>query len=180
MSHYAAAVGRQMGLAEQEVDDLLHAAPLHDIGKIGIPDRILLKPGRLDDPEWKIMRHHSQMGAHILADSEAGVLRLGSVIARTHHERWDGSGYPSGLSGEKIPLVGRIVAIADVFDALLSKRPYKPPFSLDEACSLLREGRGRHFDPAVVDAFFEIEEEILEIRERFRDENVSALGFGED
>ena len=133
---------------------------MHDIGKVGIPDAILLKPGRLDTDEWEVMQSHSAKGAEILSGSTSPLLQMAETIARTHHERWDGSGYPSGLKGEQIPLEGRICAICDVFDALGSKRPYKeawPPASvLDE----IARGSGSHFDPALVTAFLELAPEI--------------------
>lgn len=175
MSHYSAAVARAMGLSEKEVTNILHAAPMHDIGKIGIPDRILLKPGKLDDEEWKIMRKHSYMGTKILCGSESEVIKLGEIVAYTHHEKWDGNGYPRRLKGEDIPLAGRIVAIADVFDALTSKRPYKEPFSLEKSFRIVRESDGTHFDPEVVKAFFSVESEILEIKERYQDTACSHL-----
>ncbi|MBT3224319.1 MAG: two-component system response regulator [Proteobacteria bacterium] len=175
MSHYAMAVGKKLGMSDGEAKALLHAAPMHDIGKIGIPDNILLKPGRLNDEEWQIMRRHSYMGAQILRDSRAGVIQLGEIVAYTHHEKWDGSGYPQGLSGTDIPLVGRVTAIGDVFDALTSKRPYKDPFSLEKSFAIIREGRGSHFDPDVVDAFFEVIVEILEYKERFADSGLGHL-----
>jgi putative two-component system response regulator len=175
MSNYSAAIARKMGLNDRTVEAILHAAPMHDIGKIGILDKILLKPGKLDAAEWDIMRQHAVIGGKILAGSGSGVIRLGEVIALTHHEKWDGTGYPHRLSGTRIPLVGRIVAVADVFDALTSRRPYKEPFPLDRAYAILREGRGAHFDPAVVDAFFEADQEILDIKETFGDEGHSAF-----
>lgn len=166
MSHYASAVARKMGLNKQTVEDLLYTAPMHDAGKIGIPDHILLKPGKLNDKEWETMKQHTIVGAQILAGSGAKFIKLAETIALTHHERWDGSGYPKGLKGSKIPLIGRIAAIADVFDALTSKRPYRmQPFSLEEAFNYIKEGRGRHFDPKVVDAFFATKDEIVLIKE---------------
>ena len=170
MSHYSAAVARKMGLKEVNVEAILYASPMHDVGKIGTPDRILLKPGKLNKDEWKIMKQHTINGGQILAGSDAGFIKLADVIALTHHEKWDGSGYPKGLKGLKIPLVGRIVAIADVFDALTSERPYKEPFSLEKSYSIIKERRGNHFDPDVVDAFFVIEDEILSIREKYKDD----------
>ncbi|MCD6142374.1 HD domain-containing protein, partial [Candidatus Bipolaricaulota bacterium] len=175
MSHYAATVARELGLPEDEAESILYAAPMHDVGKIGIPDRILLKPGKLDPDEWKVMKQHTLIGGKILSGSEAGFIKLAEVIALTHHEKWDGSGYPNGLTGEDIPIAGRITAIADVFDALTSKRPYKEPFPLEKSFSIIREGRGTHFDPAVVDAFFAVTDEILAIKERFKGEGDSPL-----
>ncbi len=175
MSHYSAAVARQMGLSEDVIRRILYAAPMHDVGKLGIPDRILLKPGKLDRDEWEIMKQHTTFGGKILEGAKAGYLRLGEVVALTHHEKWDGSGYPRGLKGKEIPGVGRIVAIADVFDALTSKRPYKEPFSLEKSFAIIEEGRGNHFDPAVVDAFLAIKDEILSIRERYKDEDASLF-----
>lgn len=166
MSLYSAAVARKMGLDEHTVETILYAAPMHDIGKIGIPDRILLKPGKHDAAEWEIMKQHTLIGAKILKGSDAEFIRLGEVIARSHHEKWDGSGYPDALKGTEIPIAGRITAIADVFDALVSKRPYKEPFSLEKSLGIIRDGRGSHFDPEVVDAFFSIQDEILAIKKR--------------
>ncbi|MFZ3045771.1 MAG: two-component system response regulator [Desulfatirhabdiaceae bacterium] len=169
MSLYSAAVGRKMGLSETTIERILYAAPMHDVGKIGIPDRVLMKPGKLDPEEWEIIKQHTVIGAKILAGSSAGFIKLAQVIALTHHEKWDGSGYPKGLKGTRIPLAGRITAIADVFDALNSRRPYKEPFPIEKSFGIIRESRGRHFDPAVVDAFFDIEPEILAIREEYQD-----------
>ena len=175
MSNYAAAIARQLGLEETTIEWILYAAPMHDIGKIGIPDRILLKPGKLDDQEWEIMKRHTTIGARILSGSMAGYIRLGEVIAMTHHEKWDGGGYPNGLKGKEIPLVGQIVAIADVFDALTTRRPYKEPFSLEKSYRIIQDGKGGHFNPDVVDAFFAVEPEILAIKDRYRDSGESLL-----
>ena len=167
MSHYSATVARELGLGDEEADAILRAAPMHDIGKIGIPDHVLLKPGKLNAEEWTLMQRHSMMGAEILSGSDAPIIVLAATVARSHHEKWNGAGYPDKLAGEAIPQAGRIVAIADVFDALTSRRPYKEPFSVDKALSIIKEGRGQHFDPDVVDAFFSIFDTILEIKERF-------------
>ncbi|MBF0524781.1 MAG: two-component system response regulator [Deltaproteobacteria bacterium] len=175
MANYSAAVARKMGLPDRTVEAILYAAPMHDVGKIGIPDGILLKPARLTYEECEIMKTHTTIGGHILTTSLPGFLQFGKVIAMTHHEKWDGGGYPLGLKGKKIPLAGRIVAIADVFDALTSKRPYKEPFSLEKSYGIISEGRGTHFDPDVVDAFFAIEEEILSIKGRYKDEEESIF-----
>src|SRR5450830_261122 len=153
MSHYARLLGVAAGMNEAQADDLLHAAPMHDVGKIGIPDRILQKPAKLDAEEWAIMQSHATIGADIIGEHPHGMLRLARNIALSHHEKWDGSGYPNGLAGEAIPLEGRIVAIADVFDALTSVRPYKAAWPVEEAVEFLREQRGRHFDPVLVDLF---------------------------
>ena len=169
MSHYAVTIAREVGMDRETVETILYAAPMHDVGKIGIPDQILLKPGKLDPEEWEIIKQHSILGAQILVGSDAESLKLAEVIALTHHEKWDGSGYPKNLKGSDIPLLGRITAIADVFDALTSKRPYKEPFSLEKAFSIIKEGRGSHFDPQVVDAFLAVEDEILSIKEKYKD-----------
>jgi cyclic di-GMP phosphodiesterase len=160
MSRYSAMIASAIGLPPNIVDAILYAAPLHDIGKIGIPDGVLLKPAGLGEEEWAIMRQHPEMGARILANSDSEVIQLGEVIAHTHHERWDGGGYPRGLRGEQIPIVGRIIAVADVFDALTSRRPYKEPFSIERAFSIVKEESGTHFDPRVVDAFFSVVDEV--------------------
>jgi putative two-component system response regulator len=175
MSRYAEAVARQMGLDATIVETILYASPMHDVGKIGIPDRILLKPGKLDPDEWEIMKQHATIGTRILEGPDAEFIKLARVIALTHHEKWNGSGYPGGLKGSDIPLAGRITAIADVFDALTSKRPYKEPFSLDKSFSIIKEEWGKHFDPDVVDAFLEIENEIVSIKDRYRDQRESLL-----
>ncbi len=167
MSRYSAAIARRMGLDEKTVETILYAASMHDLGKLGIPDRILLKPAKLDPAEWEIMKQHSAIGAKILNGSDAEVIRAGETIARCHHEKWDGSGYPDRLKGPEIPIASRIAAIADVFDALTAKRPYKEPFSVGKSLAIIREGRGSHFDPAVVDAFFAIQDEILAIKKEY-------------
>jgi putative two-component system response regulator len=156
MSRIAEALGRATGMSEREAEELRHAAVLHDIGKIGVPDHVLLKHGRLTDEEREIMQGHTTIGATILAGSGSPLVRLGETIALTHHERWDGGGYPHGLAGEAIPLEGRICAIADVFDALVSPRRYKAGWSLEEALAELADQRGRQFDAALVDLFIGI------------------------
>jgi response regulator RpfG family c-di-GMP phosphodiesterase len=142
-----------VGMPPAEAELLRHAAVLHDVGKVGIPDRILRKPGRFDADERAVMETHTQIGADILAGSGSALIRLGAVIARSHHERWDGTGYPDGLRGEEIPLAARISTVCDVFDALLSIRPYKPAWPLRDALAELIAQRGRQFDPELVDAF---------------------------
>jgi putative two-component system response regulator len=163
MSLYCAAIARGMGLDESVIENILYASPMHDLGKIGIPDRILMKEARLDPAEWDIMKQHTVIGAKILKGSDAEFIRMGETIARSHHEKWDGSGYPRGLKGLDIPIAGRIAAIADVFDTLTSTQPYKGPFSVEKSLAIIKEGKGSHFDPDVVDAFFAVQDEILTI-----------------
>jgi len=156
MSRMCEALGRAAGMDEGEAEELRHAAVLHDVGKIGIPDAVLLKPGRLDDDEIGVMRRHTSIGAAILAGSASPLIQLAETIALTHHERWDGTGYPVGLAGEEIPLPGRIAAVCDVFDALLARRPYKERWSLEDALAEMRSLAGTHFDPDLTRAFLEI------------------------
>ncbi|HSX85368.1 MAG TPA: HD domain-containing phosphohydrolase [Cellvibrio sp.] len=167
MSHYSHIIARAAGFDEARAEDLLHAAPMHDIGKIGIPDSILQKPGKLTPEEWAIMREHPVIGARIIGVHTVGLLHMAHDIALTHHERWDGSGYPRGIQGEEIPVVGRIVAVADVFDALTTQRPYKKAWPLNEAIAYIREQRGKHFDPHLVEVFLEQLPAILEVKERW-------------
>lgn len=169
MSKYAHLLALEAGMSETDADTLLHAAPMHDIGKIGIPDHILQKAGRLDEEEWKIMKTHCEIGAEIIGDDDGELLGMARVIALSHHEKWDGSGYPAGLAGEQIPLVGRIVAIADVFDALTTSRPYKKAWSIGEAFEHLQKGAGQHFDPDLVPLFIGLEDSLIEIHQRYRD-----------
>ncbi len=171
MSHYARLIALAHGLGEESADIILSTAPMHDIGKIGIPDAILLKPGKLDAAEWEVMYQHPIMGAEIIGKHDNELLETARIIALTHHEKWDGTGYPQGLKGDAIPLEGRIVAIADVFDALLSVRPYKPALSLETALQYIDEQSGHHFDPALVEAFRQALPEILRIKEIYADEN---------
>jgi putative two-component system response regulator len=188
---YAAAIGRALGLDRSRNDLLAQAATLHDIGKIGVPDSILLKPGKLDADEFAemqkhcqfghdvvgtageqqiaLLKRHTNVGARILKEGVSPILRMAARIALTHHERWDGSGYPLGLKGEKIPLEGRITAVADVFDALSTQRPYKPAYPLEKCFEMMEAGRGTQFDPTVLDAFMVARREILAVRERHAD-----------
>ncbi|WP_227816555.1 HD domain-containing phosphohydrolase [Nitrogeniibacter aestuarii] len=169
MAHYSALIARQLEQAADFCTKILLAAPMHDVGKLGIPDHILMKPGRLTTEEFEQMKRHPLIGYDILKDSSSPVIGMAAVIALTHHEKFDGSGYPHGARGEDIPLEGRIVAVADVFDALTSSRPYKPAWSLEAAEHFLREGRGSHFDPMCVDALLSDWNGVLQIRNRFRD-----------
>jgi putative two-component system response regulator len=167
MSHYSALLARAAGMDAAECDMLLDASPMHDVGKIGIPDRILLKPGKLDADEWAIMKTHARIGAEILTGHDSPLMRLASLIAATHHEKWDGSGYPEGLAGEAIPLAGRVTAVCDVFDALTTVRPYKQAWPVEEAFAYLRDNAGMHFDPGLAALFCSLREEVLAIRSRF-------------
>lgn len=171
MSHYARLIALAHGLGEESAGIIFNTAPMHDIGKIGIPDAILLKPGKLDPAEWEVMYRHPVMGAEIIGKHDNELLETARIIALTHHEKWDGSGYPQRLAGEAIPLEGRIVAIADVFDALMSVRPYKAAVSLEAALQYFDEQTGRHFDPTLIAAFKSALPEILRIKEIYADEN---------
>ena len=153
MAKYSRFIADYLGLSKLECEEIEYAAPLHDIGKIGIPDNVLLKPGRLTGAEWESMKTHTIMGHAILSESHSKFIKTGSVIALNHHEKFDGSGYPNGLEREEIPLVARIVAVADVYDALRTERPYKPGWSRDDAVAYITEQAGKHFDPACVEAF---------------------------
>ena len=177
MSHTSALMARHLGWDDEQCELLLHASPMHDIGKIGIPDHILLKPGKLTPEEWKIMQTHATIGAHILDGDTSDLLCCAREIALSHHEKWDGSGYPSGLAGEEIPLAGRIVALADVFDALTSVRPYKQAWTVEAALAHVRDQSSRHFDPAIVEVFMNCVPEILAIYARFAEpEPTTACG----
>jgi putative two-component system response regulator len=167
IGYYIQVISRAISLDHKEVDDFFYASPMHDVGKIGIPDNILMKPGKLNAEEWSIMKQHTTIGGKILNGSDSSTLRAAETIALTHHEKWDGSGYPNNLKGLDIPLAGRITAIADVFDALTSKRPYKEAFSMEKAFSIMKEGQGSHFDPDLLDAFFAIKEDIISIRNKY-------------
>ena len=169
MAHYAQLIAKQLGMSVEEQELLLEAAPLHDIGKVGIPDGILLKPGKLTEAEFEIMRQHAQIGYEVLRGSSSRVLQSGAEIAHCHHEKFDGSGYPRGLAGEEIPVFSRIVAVADVFDALTSERPYKKMWDDESATQQIRSQSGLHFDPRCVDAFFSGWDDVMQIRETFRD-----------
>ncbi|NDV26239.1 HD-GYP domain-containing protein [Desulfovibrio sp. JC010] len=169
MAEYSRILAENIYLDRKSVQLIHTSAPMHDIGKIGIPDSILLKPGKLDDEEWKAMQRHAEIGGSILSMGSSDYINMGAVIALSHHEKWDGSGYPSGLAGEDIPLPGRICAVADVFDALTSKRPYKEPFSIEKSLEIMKEGRGAHFDPQLIDIFFDNLDDILEIKNKRSD-----------
>ena len=175
MAYFSRIIARTMGLPQELVDGVFYAAPMHDVGKIGIPDRILGKKGKLDEEEWRVMKLHPIIGSRILEKGDSELIAMAEVIALSHHEKWDGSGYPHRLGGTDIPLVGRIVAVADVFDAVTSHRPYKEAMSFQDAMKILEEGRGRHFDPAVIEAFFAAMDEIATIKKSYSDQSSQQL-----
>ncbi len=176
MSVYSKLLAQHIGLPDKECELILNASPMHDIGKIGIPDRILLKKGKLTDEEWKIMKTHAEIGAKLLSGSASKLMQLAETIALTHQERWDGSGYPQELKGTAIPLVGRLVALADVFDALTSERPYKRAWTVEEATQEIIAKNGILFDPELVTAFQEILPQFIAIKEEYSDaEGISVL-----
>ncbi|MCC4273286.1 HD domain-containing phosphohydrolase [Marinomonas communis] len=170
MSRYSYVLAVAAGIDEQTANELLLAAQMHDLGKIAIPDNILLKPGRLDEGEFKQMKAHAQIGADILSNPQSQLVALARSIAITHHEKWDGSGYPKGLKEKEIPLEGRIAAIADVFDALTSERPYKKAWSVEDAVQLLQDESGKHFDPELVALFVQELPKILDIKNKFAEQ----------
>jgi response regulator RpfG family c-di-GMP phosphodiesterase len=175
MANYSMAIAVGLSLPTHQQEELLTAAPMHDIGKVAIADDILLKPGKLTKDEFEAMKRHTTIGHEILKDSPARLLQAAAEIALTHHERWDGSGYPQGLAGDAIPLAGRICALSDVFDALTSDRPYKAAWSLEEALAEIDRGTGAHFDRRVVAAFKDVMPEILRIYESYNDRPVRQL-----
>lgn len=169
MSEVAGLIARAIGMNESKSRLLTEAATLHDVGKIGIPDHILLKPGKLDASEWETMKEHSRIGAEIIGDDESDLLRLARLVALNHHERWDGTGYPFGVTGNDIPIEARIVSIADVYDALTSTRPYKRPWSASDAAAYVLEQAGTAFDPDITSHFQKLLPEIDAINKRFTD-----------
>ncbi|MEO5330394.1 MAG: response regulator [Magnetococcus sp. YQC-5] len=169
MSRYVRLLALKAGLSEPEAEQLMMAAPLHDLGKIGIPDHILLKPGKLTDEEFAIIQTHCEVGFNIIGEQRAEILNLGALIALTHHEKWNGRGYPKKLAGTDIPLAGRLCALGDVFDALTAVRPYKKAWSVDDALALIRKEAGEHFDPGLAMLFIELKPQLIEIMERYQD-----------
>ncbi len=167
MSHIARLIADALDVDEEWAELIFHAAPMHDVGKIGIPDKILLKAGKLDPDEWEVMKSHASIGGEILSGGTSELMKMSEAIAITHHEKWDGSGYPEGLKGENIPLEGRIVAVADVLDALTSIRPYKKAWPMEKAIAQIEEQSGKQFDPKVVEALKNIIPDILAIESRF-------------
>ncbi len=164
ISEYCPLMAAKIGMSSEDILMIRYASPMHDVGKIGIPDRILLKPGKLNDREFDIMRKHTLIGGRILENSKSAILELARIIAVSHHEKWNGKGYPAGLSKEEIPVSGRIVAIADTFDALVSRRPYKDPYPIEVAFDIIRREREKHFDPQLVDIFIKHFDEFLAIK----------------
>ena len=159
-----------IGLSEGHAEQIFQASPMHDVGKIGIPDHILLKPGKLGAEEWEIMKSHAEIGADIIGEHDSGLMIMAREIALTHHEKWDGSGYPKGLRAEQIPIEGRIAAVCDVFDALTSARPYKDPWPIEKAMALIQDEADKHFDPDLVKHFVSIQDQIIRIRDKYSDE----------
>ncbi len=167
---FARLMAEKMGFEKELCDSIMLAAPMHDVGKIGIPDAILLKKGRLNDWEWEIMKKHTIIGYEILKDSSSELLQMAAIVALDHHEKWDGTGYPNGKKGEEISIWGRMTAIADVFDALLSKRPYKDPWPLEKVIDHMTGLKEKQFDPQLIDIFFDNLDEVMRIRDQYRDE----------
>ncbi|MDP2654275.1 MAG: response regulator [Candidatus Omnitrophota bacterium] len=170
MSQFCAKLGEAIGLDDTQCELLLNASPLHDIGKIGIPDSILLKPGKLTPEEYEVMKTHTTMGARLLSGSDSPLMKMAQTIALTHHEKWDGTGYPQKLKGEDIPLLGQLCSVCDVYDALTAARPYKRAWSSEEAVAELVTQKDKHFNPVMVDRFLEILPEIEKIRGKYKDE----------
>jgi len=173
MSHYSRLMAAELSTDAEWVSMLFNAAPMHDIGKIGIPDHILRKPGRLNDEEWQLMRQHPRFGAEIIGDHPSPLMQMSRDIALNHHEKWDGSGYPNGLAGEAIPLEARIITIADVFDALTTERPYKKAWSVEDAMAVLEQDAGSHFDAELVVLFRRLLPQILAIKAEFGETSAS-------
>jgi PAS domain S-box-containing protein len=179
VAEYSRLLALKAKLSEEEADLIAMASPMHDIGKVAIPDAVLLKPGKLNDDEWVVMRSHSAIGYSVLSGSERPILNAAAIIAHQHHEKFDGSGYPNGLSGDAIHIYGRIVAIADVFDALGSDRPYKKGWELEKIFELFHNERGKHFDPTLIDLFFEYLDEFLTIRNQYQDDRMNQTKQGQ-
>lgn len=175
LSFYCKRIGEALGLSTEQIEILQYASPLHDIGKLGIPDRILLKPGPLTSKEREVMKLHTIIGAKMLEGSNVKYLKSAEKIALYHHEKWDGSGYPFGLKGKKIPLFARIVAVADVFDALTSNRPYRKAFPFEVAVQIIKSEKGFHFDPEIVEVFLKVKTDLIEIKMLLKDEDIPHL-----
>lgn len=173
MSHYSRIMADALNFGDEWTELIFNASPMHDIGKIGIADNILLKPGKLDTQEWDVMRKHPEYGAAIIGNLDSQLMKMSKEIALAHHEKWDGSGYPLGLKGKEIPLSGRVTAIADVFDALTTERPYKKAWSIEDAVNLIESESGSHFDPELVIVFQNVLPQILEIKEQYAESSIS-------
>jgi len=169
VAEYSKLIAKQSGLDEEMQDLIYYSSPLHDVGKVAIADAILLKPGKLTDEEFAVMKTHAQIGYEMLNEFENKYLKAGAIIALSHHEKFNGNGYPNGLKGDEIDIMGQIVAIADVFDALTSKRPYKEPWPLEKAFNLLKEEAGKHFNPFLVEVFLNQKSAIIEVKEKYKD-----------
>ncbi|MBF0340993.1 MAG: response regulator [Magnetococcales bacterium] len=169
VSGYVRLLALRFGLCEAEAEILQLASPMHDVGKIGVPDAILLKPGKLTEEEFQVIRTHPEIGWRIIGEQKSAILHLGGVVSLTHHEKWNGQGYPRGLQGEAIPVAGRIVAVADVFDALTAVRPYKRAWSVEDALNFVAREAGEHFDPGLAQLFLGMRTEIGQIMEQYRD-----------
>jgi putative two-component system response regulator len=180
IGYCSAFIAEKMDLPAKEVKNILYAAPMHDVGKIGIPETILLKPGKLTDEEFAVMKTHSTIGAKLLANSKSEILQAAEKIAFSHHEKWNGKGYPQGLAGKNIPLIARIVGLVDVFDALRSKRPYKEAYPVAVAVDIIKKESGQHFDPEVVAAFLENVEEVLKVSAKASKEGGAGIQAGFD
>src|SRR3989338_8232892 len=174
MSHYCVVLGEALGLGTKQCELILNASPLHDIGKIGIPVSILLKPGKLTPEEFEVMKTHTTIGARLLAGSNSEIMKMAEMIALTHHEKWDGTGYPRKLAGDQIPLIGQVCSVCDVFDALTSKRPYKKAWSVEHAVEEIVSLKGKHFNASLVDAFVEILTEIKKIKREYTEKDAEA------
>jgi response regulator RpfG family c-di-GMP phosphodiesterase len=177
MAHYSMLIARELGLSEADQQLILEAAPMHDIGKVGIADKILLKPARLTPEEFEVMKQHALFGYELLTGSSSKLLQAAAGIAKGHHEKFDGSGYPDGLQGEAIPIFSRIVAVADVFDALTSERPYKKAWEVEAAVDFLTHGAGSHFDPACVKAFLNAWEDVELVRSKYQEELLQTIAL---
>ncbi len=179
MSHYSGLLAEMHGLPAKAVKRIRYAAPMHDIGKIGIPDGILGKPGKLSAEEFEVIKTHTTIGARLLSNSNSDIIQTAHDIALCHHEKWNGSGYPHGIRGADIPIEARIVALADVFDALTSKRPYKEPFSIEKSVDIIRNDRGSHFDPDITDLFLDHLDAFVDIKNKCEGEHVSSINFAD-
>jgi putative two-component system response regulator len=175
MAHYSKLIARELGLSDADQQLILEAAPMHDIGKVGIADKILLKPGRLTPEEFEVMKQHAIFGYELLNGSSSKLLQAAAEIAKGHHEKFDGTGYPEGIKGEDIPIFSRIVAVADVFDALTSERPYKRAWEVEAAIDFLNNGAGSHFDPACVKAFLNAWDDVELVRRKYQEDLLEVI-----